>query len=155
MEVSMMRCDGRYTFVRLGLRTIPSLVVFCAAVLAAGCDKKSDPGKDGVSGKVTLDGKGVSGTVVFVAADKKEYPALLSGDGKYTVADLPAGDYKVAVRSMTGGAGPAPKGGGSMPDAGGGGAGSGPPAKYASADTSGLTFKRTSGKQEYDIPLTP
>lgn len=130
---------------------LSALFVFgLASLLSTGCDKKGGGTDNAVSGKITLDGKAVAGSVVFYAADNKEFSGLLLPDGTYTVTDMPAGDYKVAVKP-TGGA--APKG--AAIDMSGGAGGVAPPAKYGSTTTSGLTFKRTTGKQEHNIPLTP
>lgn len=147
---------GRNSVVALGLAAVVSLGLGCSGKL-----------KNEVTGKVTLDGKAVSGNLIFVGADKKELaPILLKPDGSYTT-DLPPGEYTVAVRGMAGvGGGPAPmstpttvpSGVTKMPEMPGGAGslgGTAPPEKYADAATSGLTFKSTGGKQTKDFPLTP
>ena len=125
------------------------------AFSSLGCDKKSGDAANAVSGKVTFEGKAVAGSVVFIGSDNKEIEGLLDMDGKYSVPDLPQGDYKVAVKSMLGAAAPPPKGIAVPKSDAGSTGGAAPPAKYAAAATSGLTFKRTSGKQEHNIALTP
>jgi len=127
-------------------------VLGLGTLFSTGCDKKGDGSSAAVTGKVTLDGKAVAGSVIFIGADAKEFNSLLLPDGTYSITDLPAGDYKVAVKS-TGGAAPSSKGTG-IDMAGGTGAVP-PPAKYGNVATSGLTFKRATGKQEHNIPLTP
>ena len=123
------------------------------AMLATGCDSKKE-GKNEVSGKVTLDGKPVSGNVIFISGDGKETQTLIASEGKYAI-ELPPGEYKVAVRGGMGGmAGKgAPKGAAEMPAMPGAG-GTAPPAKYATA-AGGLTFSHPGGKKTYDIQLTP
>jgi len=120
-----------------------------------GCDKKDGGAANGVYGKVTFEGKAVFGSVVFIGSDNKETEGLLDAEGKYTVAELPQGDYKVVVRGMVGGVAPGPKGVAGPKSDAGEASGATPPAKYAAAATSGLTFKRASGKQEHNIALTP
>ncbi len=88
-----------------------------------------------VAGKVTVLGKPLAeGTVTFVSLDQKA-PKVASGmvkDGSYSVKDLPAGKYAVAVTSDKAGA---------------------VPAKFATTDTSGLTFQVQAGANQFDIEL--
>jgi len=117
-------------------------------VLTTGC-----PGgkkKNEVTGKVTLDGKAVAGTVVFIGSDGKELMTLIRPDGSYTIVDPPAGEVKIKI---TGPLGIAAPGKDQAPAVGGMETGVPPPAKYASPDN-GLKLTVTGGKQTYDIPLT-
>jgi hypothetical protein len=136
----------------------------------AGCSSSGT-----LSGKVTYKGEALrQGNVLFVAADGWTGSALINEDGTYRIAHLPPGTYKISVESSTsltqGGRGSqGPPGGKWRPpkDA--------PvpkeveeavhntpqrvagppklPAKYAKAETSGLTCEVKSGKQIYDINL--
>jgi len=121
----------------------------------SGCDKKPDEAANSVSGKVTLNGEPVLGTVVFVGADNKEAMSGIKADGSYSVPNPPTGQVKILVKGMGGAAPPVatpPKeGGGTMPKAGG----VAPPAKYGAVNTTDLKFEVTSGKQKHDITLTP
>jgi hypothetical protein len=94
---------------------------------------KGDTGS--VSGKVTVQGKPLAaGTVTFVSADKKS-PKVASApvkDGDYSLKDLPVGKYLVAVSSDKAGA---------------------VPAKFATTDTSGLTYQAAEGAGQFNIEL--
>jgi len=126
--------------------------------LVTGCPG-TDSMKNSVSGKVTLDGKPVAGTVVFVGADGKEVGVSPIGpDGNYTIPNPATGPVKVLVKSMTaslGGGAIRPPGGPTMPDPAGTSQGVQPPAKYGAEKTTPLTFEVKTGKQTYDIPLSP
>jgi len=141
---------------RFLLRGLPLPLFVALLVGLSGCDKKADEAANSVSGKVTLNGEAVAGTVVFVGADNKEVPAPIKPDGSYTVPNPPTGKVKVLVKGMLGSAPVAtpPKDSGSMPKMGGG-SGVAPPAKYGAVASTPLSFEVTSGKQKYDIPLPP
>ena len=128
-----------------------------------GCGGGGKEAKNQVTGKVTLDGKPVAGTVFFQFADNKESSSPISStDGSYQIIDPPSGTAKVYVKGGLGGAGPqiggkeVPKGSPELAkDVGGVSGGVPPPTKYGSPTTSGLTFDIKGGKQTYDIPLSP
>lgn len=88
-----------------------------------------------VSGKVTVQGKPlVEGSVTLVSLDQKK-PKVVTAtvkDGSYTLKDLPAGKYAVAVTSEKAGT---------------------VPLKFATTDTSGLTFQSQAGANQFDIDL--
>ncbi len=129
---------------------LPALV-FSSLLFLAGCDSSSGGGKNGVSGKVTLDGKAVAGSVIFVGSDGKEVPVLIKTDGTYSV-DLPSGKYKVAVRSLgmpTIGTGKVAAAGTSAGDTG-----AFAPVKYNAVDN-GMSFDHAGGKQTHNIELKP
>jgi len=147
---------------RLG--RIPLVLLLAALVVAVGCGGKGTA-KNSVSGKVTLSGDPVTGTIVFVGSDGKTVEAPISPDGTYTVDNPPIGSIKIAVKGLSGPGGMAPptpsgaKDTDKLMGADKGKAaskmGGTPPAKYAVAESSGLTFTVTSGKQKHDIPLEP
>jgi hypothetical protein len=133
-----------------------SLSLFVALLVGlSGCDKKANDPADSVSGTVKLNGESVSGMVAFVGADNKEVISPIKPDGSYVVANPPKGKCKVLVKGMLG-TGPIapPKDAGNMPKMGSG-SGANPPAKYGAVNTTTLEFEVTSGKQKYDITLTP
>ena len=142
-------------------RTLGLALTALAIAMLAGCGSGGKDSKNQVTGKVTLDGKPVSGTVYFQFSDNKELTSPISPtDGTYQIIDAPSGQVKVSIKGGLGGAGPtskppAAKGAPEMPEMGGGAGGVPPPAKYGSPTTSGLTFEVKGGKQTYDIPLTP
>jgi len=116
--------------------------------------------KNSVSGKVTLNGENVGGTVTFVTVDtKKEFVSPIKQDGTYQIDNPPPGQVKVVVKGMGMGATvkppPAGKDVAKMPEMPGSAQGKEPPAKYASEKTTPLTYEVKTGKQTYDIPLTP
>jgi len=130
-----------------------------AAVLLVGCSG-SGPSTL-VTGKVTLDGKQVTGTVTFTGPDNKEVTSPIGPDGMYHITDPALGENKVSVKGMLGVggiAGPTPPPGKGSPPMPGktstAGSGVNPPPKYASPDN-GLKYTVKRGKQNYDIPLTP
>jgi len=138
--------------------------VLVASVAVVGCGKKTGD----VTGKVTVmkDGAAVpvkGGTVTFIGADGVTKGSLIAEDGSYTVKDLPVGTAKIAVdnssllKQMTVPtyATPDSKGyGGKLPD---------PEeakrryvpidAKYATVESSSLTYVVKPGKQEHPIEL--
>jgi hypothetical protein len=129
-----------------------ALGLFAALLIgASGCNTGPKESANQVSGKVTLNGNPVTGSVYFVGADGKESPAgLIKGDGTYNVPDPPQGKVKVLVKGMAGGAGPAApvKDAPSMP-----GQSVPPPAKYGAAATTDLETEIKPGKQTYNIEL--
>jgi len=133
------------------------LVCLLAAIaLAGGCGNKAGTGSS-VSGKVTLEGQPVAGSVVFVYGAEEKANAPIGVNGAYSIPNPPKGQVKVLVRAIPGSTGvspvgPIPKGSGpEMPSMGGtSSAGVPPPAKYASPETSGLTYEVKGGTK----PLT-
>lgn len=88
-----------------------------------------------VSGTLTVKGKPLAeGTVTFVSLDQKapKVASAAAKDGSFTLKDLPPGKYAVAVTSATVGA---------------------VPAKFATTDTSGLTYQAQAGANQFDIDL--
>ena len=142
-------------------RTLGLAATALAIALLAGCGSGGKDSKNQVTGKVTLDGKAVAGTVYFQFPDNKELTSPISAtDGAYQIIDAPNGQAKVSIKGGLGGGAPtskppAMKGAPEMPEMGGGPGGVAPPKKYGSPTTSGLTFEVKGGKQTYDIPLTP
>jgi len=130
-----------------------------AVVLVTGCSKKGGD-TNSVSGKVTLAGQAVSGTVIFVYADNKEIGTPIGAEGAYSMPNPSTGQVKVLVKGMAGpAAAPTTKGAplpgvGELPKIPGQlDAGVQPPAKYASAATSDLSYEVKPGKQTYNIEL--
>jgi hypothetical protein len=127
-------------------------------VLAAGCGKKEPTST--VTGKVTLNGQPVAGTVAFVGPDNKQVTAPINPDGTYTVASPPTGQVRILVKSLPGaipGAKPIISAdmARTMPVSTTAPAtGQSPPARYAWPNN-GLTFNVTGGKQSHDITLVP
>lgn len=125
-----------------------------ALVFIAGC---GDPLANSVSGKVTLDGQAVSGTIRFVGANGNEVESLLGDDGSYTVVDPPKGEVQIAITAPPDMQGDIlPDDAPDLPDMNEA-AGTNqipPPEKYSDPAKSNLTFTVTTGKQTHDIPLT-
>jgi hypothetical protein len=98
-------------------------------------DKEPAPEAATISGKVTVSGKPLAeGTVTFVSLNLKA-PKVASAavqDGSYSQKDLPVGKYAVAVTSKAAGA---------------------VPAKFATTDTSGLTYQAQKGANQFNIAL--
>jgi hypothetical protein len=123
-----------------------------AALLASGCGVRST-----VSGKVTLGGQAVAGTVTFIGAEGKEFTAPINPDGTYTLTDTPAGAAQVVVKCFPGTAAPLAKRNPKLPQLPGTftappAPGVLPPARYA-APNNGLTLVVTGGRQTFDIEL--
>jgi len=144
---------------RVGRCTV--LLVVVLSLQATGCG----PSTGSVSGKVFYkDAPLKGGQVTFVTPDKKVFSAEIGEDGSYSiVGKMPVGDVKIAVdtdylkqqASLPRYSAPADnKGEYKPPDS----AAAAKryvkiPEKYASPDTSGLTYTVKSGKQEFDIKL--
>jgi len=133
-------------------------LLLSALVFVAGCTTGGGA-KNSVTGKVTLDGKPVSGIVAFVYPDKQEVTSPIGPDGGYSIPEPKPGTVKVVVRSMQplggGGLKAPPKGGPPMAEMPGTGGGTPPPKKYEAANTTPLTYEVAPGRQTYDIPLAP
>ncbi len=145
-----------------------SAVVLLGLVAAAGC---SGTKQNFVTGKVTLDGKPVAGTVTFIGPNNKKVQSPIGRDGTYSVLNPEPGENKITVTGM-------PKLGATDPMGGRGDPRAAdmvkkqtemmkanapedavfeaepPPEKYATPGNI-PAFTVTSGKQIYDIPLTP
>lgn len=105
-------------------------------------DDESTPakGKGEVAGKLTFNGKPVAGGyfVTLVAADSKKYSTAIQKDGTFQFkTPIPAGDYRIAIERI--------------PDEKLKGAPL--PARYSSAENSGLAISVKSGKQQIDLNL--
>jgi hypothetical protein len=148
--------------------------------LAIGCSQTGPdrPKTYPVSGKVTLNGEPVEGATVAFQAAKYSASGTTDASGTYKLTTFAAGDgavpgeYKVAVTKLEGGAAPAGAAGGSGGLASGdlaadyeapkeveGTAEPSPPksqlpAKYANAETSGLTATVGEGPNNIDFDLT-
>jgi len=150
--------------VRYRLRAFPRYSLTCAlallvAVLGLGCGSSSRSGE--LSGKVTLNGEGVAGTIVLLGSDGKEAAQGPILAGRYLIMNPPKGEYDVVVRPPVTGAPtgvPAPKpekdkekGGGTLA---GTSQGAAPPEKYSRPGAL-EKLKVTGSKQEHNITLTP
>jgi hypothetical protein len=136
------------------------VVVLPAAV--AGCGAKTGT----VAGKVSVDGRPVTGGIVFFLGaevgegQKNSSPGPIHEDGTYEARDVPVGPVKVMVMPdiMTMGKGRARgrplKPGMPAADSASSPA-SGPiPPKYTKFDTSGLTLTVHEGRTQFDIVMT-
>jgi hypothetical protein len=89
-----------------------------------------------VSGKVTMQGKPLdAGTLTFVSLDQKTPKVVsttIAKGGTYSLKDLPPGKYAVAIAGEKAGI---------------------VPAKFATTDTSGLSYQAQAGSNQYDIEL--
>jgi hypothetical protein len=141
---------------QMDLRPIDFLALACciAPAILSGCGP-SDVGP--VSGKVTLDGRPLTGAViVFENASRGiSLNAPLAADGTFTLrtfdkAGLPPGEYQVAIRPGDFGSGETP-----LAVAPGASPPSSPvPMHYRSTATSGLTAKVQLGSNPpYEFPL--
>lgn len=86
-----------------------------AAVLLAGCSP-ARPARGTISGTVKVNGKDMTGGLLKLHyPDKSQFTINVKPDGTFSTSEAPAGDVKVTVMSMPGGAGGPmmPKG---MPD---------------------------------------
>ena len=97
-------------------------------------------------------------------ARKKRIEAPIGPDGTYFIGDPPKGTVKIAVKGIPGAAPQAlprdpslgrKKASATCPPSKILDMGVAPPAKYASPETSGLTYTVKGGKETFDIPLTP
>jgi len=148
----MCTIDARPQLRKLSARFFCGLIV-ASLVAVVGCGGgSSGPGKDSVSGKVTLNGAAVSGTVTFIGPDNRPVESPIRPDGGYTIEKPSVGANRITVRGML-----QPKLPKDAPPTGttAGGSGASPPEKYANPNTSNLSFEVKGGKQTYDIPLTP
>ena len=138
-----------------------ALLGFLATLSAGGCSSSSGSGSgNAISGKVTLNGQAVAGTLAFTGPDNKEVSAPINADGTYQVTLPGKGDYTILVKPLAAGMNkggapvpppkdaPAPK---DMPDIKGS-PGVPPPARYAQPNN-GLKLTVTGGPQTHDIEL--
>lgn len=133
------------------------VLTFIAAVLGiAGCGKSGGGAKDSVTGKVSLNGQPVSGQVIFIGSDNKEYGSPIGTEGNYQIIGAPKGEATILVKALGATMTPGPKGpGGKAPEMPGMPATSGataPPARYGTA-AGGLKITITGGEQKHDIEL--
>lgn len=136
------------------VRALVMLPLFAALVWTAGCGGGKSK-TESVSGKVTLEGKPVSGEITFVCSDGKEIKSPLAPDGGYSILNPAKGDAKIGVKSM--GSAPPPTAGTKADITGmpAGGAGVPPPAKYGNPASSGLTYPVKGGEETHNIDLKP
>jgi len=142
-------------------QTAVAAVVLVALAGFAGCDSTTS---NFLQGSVTLEGKPVTGNLTLISANGKEIQAAIGPDGNYYVPDPPIGQAKFTIKPVPGGAVFTPGAVNkdtekfktgleakdkamAMPVS--------PPAKYGSADSSGLSFDIKAGKNKFDMPLTP
>jgi hypothetical protein len=136
---------------RRGFLTCCSLAIL---LFLGGCSSK----QNSVSGKVTLNGKAVTGQVAFLSADGQERIAPIDPDGSYRIINPQPGEVKVVVRGFNmprpyrTGMKLAPLPAGTLSS--GPTTALAPPARYA-WPANGLTFTVTGGAQTFDIPLVP
>jgi hypothetical protein len=142
--------------VRLSASSCLLATVLLILGLASGCSEGGPA--NSVSGKVTLNGDPVTGTIVFVGSGK-EATSSIGLTGEYFISDPPLGDVSVLIKPNT--SIPAPVGGApgnadsaAMPGMPSVKAAATPPAKYADA-SSGLKYTVAAGKQKKDFELAP
>ena len=128
--------------VRNRLRRVVGVSMLVVAL--AGCGGGGTPTE--VTGKVTMNGSPLpGGKVTFVFDDAKTPPATtnIQGDGGYTLVTPPEGSVKITVEGM---GRPSVVQKDTPPPVK-------VPAKYAKAQTSGLTYTVIKGKQTKDLEL--
>jgi hypothetical protein len=100
----------------------------CLALLSSTSHASAGDGK--VSGIVTYKGKPLAaGKIVFHLKDGEFVGTKVKEDGTYRLSRVPEGTWKITVEGKR------------------------IPAKYASEDTSGLTFEVKKGSQKFNIEL--
>lgn len=79
-------------------------VIFSATLLVifSGCSGEAGPPSGELIGKVLSDGELVSDCVVAIynPTTKKSMGAKVDGQGEFTIAEIPLGEYKVTVSQM-------------------------------------------------------
>jgi hypothetical protein len=157
------------------VRRPAGLLALAALLGAAGCTSYGE-----VSGKVTYKGKSLKGgSITFTIPGKGSVAAQIAEDGSYTVAQVPAGEARIAVETKS--VGPPAKAPGPMafmrgppkmtppkesdlPKDAHAPMSTAPPKadlkryvpipdQYGDPEKSGLTFKVTGGAQTHDIDL--
>jgi hypothetical protein len=138
-----------------------ALCIAGGLLIFSGCGKKSTE----VSGTVKLNGKAIKvGEITFIAEDGSLDTSQIK-DGAYTLYRAPVGMVKITVKSTK----PVPyvnrHGGMKAPPEGAAAPQAADeqtdknyipvPKKYNDAETTDLTYEVKSGKQEYNIDLTP
>jgi hypothetical protein len=155
------------------MRAAIVLALLVPVVFTTGCDTP----RSRVHGKVTVQGKPVTGgTVIFLAKDNLTYLADINPDGTYAATGIPRGPVRVSVqqppaRPPSRAEGAPPRGGpGStaeaaaddkgkrarqteLPDTGSAAKGPAVPAVYTDPNKSGLSFELSEPDQEYLIDL--
>jgi hypothetical protein len=108
-------------------RSLVLVLTACVALLFSTPQARAD-GK--VTGVVTFKGKPLAeGKIVFHLKDGEFVGAKVKADGTYRLSRVPEGTWKITAEGKR------------------------IPAKYASDDTSGLTFEVKKGSQSFDIDL--
>jgi len=131
--------------------------LFLGLLVLGGCG--SGGAANSLSGKVTLNGNPVGGTLTFSGGGKEVGPVPINPDGTYKVENLPVGEVNIIVKGFPGvGVGmptaPPPAIKGMEMPTGAAKMGVAPPARYA-APGNGLTVTVKGGKQTHDIVLNP
>ncbi len=87
-----------------------TVAISVALLLLAGCGGKS--GKSTLSGKITYKDQPVNSATLYLFPSGAGEPTVVpvAPDGTFRVADVPAGEYKVAVQGAAGQAGPSLRG---------------------------------------------
>lgn len=145
------------------LRLLPAATLLAALLGITACSDsgpKNDLNGNEVSGTVSLDGKPLTGGMVVFATPNDSGTGTILPDGTYKAVNVPLGACKVTVNTMGAemnarAAGYSNK---QVKEKGGEAATVekvvAAPAKYRSAETSGLTFTPKAGANTFDIKLT-
>lgn len=126
--------------------------VAAAALLSASC---GGGGTGTVTGKITVNGQPLpNGLITFLSevGNQDPFPAYIK-DGLYETGQIPAGPCKVTISHSDFTRPSAPENDLVPPPAARAGGAGTVPDKYASADTSGLTFTVKAGPNTYDQDL--
>jgi len=152
-------------------RACAGLLLLGLMALSVGCSTNTKA-RGTVKGKVTFSGTPLpSGTVAFYGANNTLGSASIEKDGTYAIPDAPLGQVRISVTvpkppppGMMGPGMAASKSIKSVDPESGKSISLVPseqtkivpiPEKYASPDSSGLTFTVEKGEQTHDIKLTP
>lgn len=137
------------------IRRLGLLLFLVPALMMCGCGRKTGT----ISGKVTYKGKPLKGGMVtFLSEGPKSMnkPSKIEKDGSYSISGFSVGPAKITVQGVKARRLMVPKSMQNMPGVAGAKSDQEEvyvPDKYASPDTSDLTYEVQAGKQEHNIDL--
>jgi len=79
------------------MRNVVKLFFVCLLFMAGGCDSKKESTNGTLSGKITVNGKALTGGTIFGRVGEVELSGFINFQGEYLLENPPLGDIQLKI----------------------------------------------------------